>query len=146
VTTHGSALPALPWCNEVRAFPRPERLADADLTRLGVTAARARTIAGLARAVADGRVHFDPAQTLDDFVAALTELSGIGDWTAQYIAMRALAWPDAFPHPDVGVLKALGEKTPRKAQARAEAWRPWRSYAVIHLWKSLESDPRKESP
>ncbi len=61
-----------------------------------------------------------------------------GPWTAQYIAMRALAWPDAFPHPDVAVLKAMGETNGRRALARAEAWRPWRSYAVLHLWKSLE--------
>jgi AraC family transcriptional regulator of adaptative response / DNA-3-methyladenine glycosylase II len=62
----------------------------------------------------------------------------VGDWTAQYIAMRALSWPDAFPASDYGVLKALREKHPHRARARAEAWRPWRAYAVIHLWRSLE--------
>jgi AraC family transcriptional regulator of adaptative response / DNA-3-methyladenine glycosylase II len=140
VATHGTALPALPWCNEVRAFPRPERLADADLTRLGVTAARARTIAGLARAVADGRVHFDPAQTLDDFVAALTELPGIGDWTAQYIAMRALKHADAFPAGDLVLRRQAaprgGMLSERELRARSDTWRPFRAYAVLHFWAS----------
>ena len=63
---------------------------------------------------------------------------GIGDWTAQYIAMRALAWPDAFPSTDYGVMKALKEKNLRKVLERADAWRPWRAYAVMHLWRSLE--------
>jgi AraC family transcriptional regulator of adaptative response / DNA-3-methyladenine glycosylase II len=71
-------------------------------------------------------------------VAALEALPGVGPWTAQYIAMRALAWPDAFPHPDVAVLKAM-KRTGAKALAHAEAWRPWRAYAVLHLWKSLEA-------
>ena len=72
-------------------------------------------------------------------VDALEALPGIGPWTAQYIAMRALAWPDAFPHPDVAVLKAM--KLPaRRALEAAEAWRPWRAYAVLHLWKSLEKE------
>ena len=68
----------------------------------------------------------------------------MGPWTAQYIAMRALAWPDAFPHPDVAVLKAMGETSGTRALARAEAWRPWRSYAVLHLWKSLERIPERK--
>jgi AraC family transcriptional regulator of adaptative response / DNA-3-methyladenine glycosylase II len=77
-------------------------------------------------------------------VAALERLPGVGPWTAQYIAMRALAWPDAFPHPDVAVLNALGAQTrPRAALERAEHWRPWRAYAVLHLWKSLEKTKEK---
>ncbi|MGZ5067036.1 MAG: DNA-3-methyladenine glycosylase 2 family protein, partial [Usitatibacter sp.] len=72
-------------------------------------------------------------------IAALDALPGVGPWTAQYIAMRALAWPDAFPHPDVAVLKAMKRPRPAAALAAAEAWRPWRSYAVLHLWKSLET-------
>jgi AraC family transcriptional regulator of adaptative response / DNA-3-methyladenine glycosylase II len=62
----------------------------------------------------------------------------VGPWTAEYIAMRALSWPDAFPLPDTGLAKALGETSRSRALARAQAWRPWRSYAVMHLWKSLE--------
>ena len=61
----------------------------------------------------------------------------MGPWTAQYIAMRALAWPDAFPHPDVAVINAMAAK-PKQALRAAEQWRPWRAYAVLHLWKSLE--------
>jgi AraC family transcriptional regulator of adaptative response / DNA-3-methyladenine glycosylase II len=68
----------------------------------------------------------------------LRSLPGIGEWTAQYIGMRALSWPDAFPHTDYGVLKAMQEKDPRKALERAASWQPWRAYAVMHLWKSLE--------
>ena len=68
----------------------------------------------------------------------LLELPGIGDWTAQYIAMRALSWPDAFPAADLGVMKALGEKKKQRILALAENWRPWRAYAVMHLWASLE--------
>jgi AraC family transcriptional regulator of adaptative response / DNA-3-methyladenine glycosylase II len=77
-------------------------------------------------------------------LAALEGLPGVGPWTAHYVAMRALAWPDAFPHPDVAVLKAMREAKPGRALERAEAWRPWRAYAVLHLWKSLEQESRKE--
>jgi AraC family transcriptional regulator of adaptative response / DNA-3-methyladenine glycosylase II len=71
-------------------------------------------------------------------LAALEALPGVGPWTAQYIAMRALAWPDAFPHPDVALIKAMKASSPREALAASESWRPWRAYAVMHLWKSLE--------
>jgi AraC family transcriptional regulator of adaptative response / DNA-3-methyladenine glycosylase II len=79
-----------------------------------------------------------PNADIEATLAKLQALPGIGEWTAQYIAMRALAWPDAFPHTDLGVMKALGEKRPRKVLERAQAWRPWRAYAVIHLWNSLK--------
>ena len=77
-------------------------------------------------------------------LARLQTLPGIGEWTAQYLAMRALAWPDAFPHTDLAIRKAMGNLTPRKLLEEAEKWRPWRSYAAMHLWKSLEirSDER----
>jgi AraC family transcriptional regulator of adaptative response / DNA-3-methyladenine glycosylase II len=65
----------------------------------------------------------------------------VGPWTAQYIAMRALAWPDAFPHPDVAVLKAMAPIKPAEALKASETWKPWRAYAVLHLWKSLETPP-----
>ena len=67
---------------------------------------------------------------------ALEALPGIGAWTAQYIAMRALGWPDAFPASDLVVLRALGESKPARALIRSEAWRPWRAYAVLHLWRN----------
>ena len=122
-------------------FPRPERLASAqpaDIARLGIVATRARAIIALAREVHAGRLSLDPTAPVEATLASLQAIPGIGHWTAQYIAMRALGWPDAFPHPDVAILKAMGERSGPKALARAEAWRPWRSYAVLHLWKSLE--------
>ena len=84
----------------------------------------------------DGAAHHDPEAT----IRRLAALPGIGPWTAQYIAMRALSWPNAFPHTDYGVLKAMGEKNPRIALERAAGWQPWRAYAVLRLWNSLETD------
>jgi len=69
----------------------------------------------------------------------LKELPGIGEWTAQYISMRSLRWPDAFPHTDLGIRKALHTTNSKQILEIAEAWRPWRAYAVMHLWKSLET-------
>jgi len=131
-----------------RLFPAPSRIAAAsvsDIAGLGVISSRANAIVALARALDDGSLRLDPSAPVDETLAALERLPGIGPWTAQYIAMRALAWPDAFPHPDVGVLKAMRETNARRALERAEAWRPWRAYAVLHLWKSREKDSRKET-
>ena len=122
-------------------FPSAARVATleaGEIASLGVIATRARAIAALAQAVQAGRLRLDPAADVDSTLEALASLPGVGPWTAQYIAMRALAWPDAFPHPDVATLKAMRATSPRRALADAEAWRPWRGYAVIHLWKSLE--------
>src|SRR4029077_874272 len=102
---------------------------------------RARTIAALARAIADGSVVLAPNAEIETTLVALRALPGVGEWTAQYIAMRALSWPDAFPHTDLGVMKALGETDARRVLAAGDAWRPWRAYAVMHLWQSLQ---RKE--
>ena len=120
-------------------FPTPAQLADAPLEGLGITGARAACIRGVARALIEGRVSFAPEQTLDAFVAAWTQLPGIGDWTAQYIAMRALSHPDAFPAGDLILRRAasadgtlLSEKALRTL---SEPWRPWRAYAVLHLWR-----------
>jgi AraC family transcriptional regulator of adaptative response / DNA-3-methyladenine glycosylase II len=96
--------------------------------------ARAKTILGLARAIADGELELVPNADIDATLEKLRALPGVGEWTAQYIAMRALAWPDAFPHTDLGVMRALGEKNPKRVLALGEAWRPWRAYAVIQLW------------
>ena len=76
---------------------------------------------------------------LEATLDALRALPGIGEWTVQLIAMRALAWPDAFPATDIGVMNALGTRDAKAVSARAEAWRPWRSYAVMRLWQSLET-------
>jgi AraC family transcriptional regulator, regulatory protein of adaptative response / DNA-3-methyladenine glycosylase II len=88
----------------------------------------------LARSVADGVVRLDPPVDVAAMRRALQELPGIGPWTAEYVAMRALGDPDAFPHSDLGLLRAAGIETPKALLARAEAWRPWRAYAALHLW------------
>jgi AraC family transcriptional regulator of adaptative response / DNA-3-methyladenine glycosylase II len=98
---------------------------------------RASTVLGVARAVDRGELELAPNADIERSLERLRGLPGIGEWTAQYIAMRALAWPDAFPHTDLGVMKALREKDPKRVLAAAEAWRPWRAYAVMHLWRSL---------
>ncbi|WP_079725133.1 DNA-3-methyladenine glycosylase 2 family protein [Pseudoxanthomonas indica] len=126
-------------------FPTPEVLVDADLTRIGLTRARAQTITEMSRALLDGRVDFRGERTLEDFVARWVALPGIGPWTAQYMAMRALGHPDAFPAEDLVLQKAVpvdGSRMSAKALlARAEAWRPWRAYAVIQLWRDSMTAP-----
>ena len=108
------------------------------IARIGLPGARAAAIHALATAIGSSSLALDRTRIadLDQFVAAATALPGIGPWTAHYLAMRALHVPDAFPAADLGVRKATGAK-PRAATARAEAWRPFRSYAVMHLWSSL---------
>lgn len=121
--------------------PTPERVANAnpeEIASLGVTVGRANAIIALAKAVAGGDILLEPGGDVEATEAKLMELQGIGVWTTQYIAMRALSWPDAFLPTDLGVCKALGESNPKRALQLAEAWRPWRSYATMHLWKSLE--------
>ena len=103
----------------------------------GWLGSRARAIVALAQALDRGRLRLDRGAPVAATVAALDALPGVGPWTAHYIAMRALGWGDAFPHPDVAVLKAMGERSPAAAARRAEQWRPWRAYAVLHLWRSL---------
>jgi AraC family transcriptional regulator of adaptative response / DNA-3-methyladenine glycosylase II len=117
-------------------FPMPQVLADAKLTKVGLTEKRAATIRALARAVCDGKVSFDRIVDADTFLTQLLEIDGIGPWTAQYVAMRALGEPDAFPSGDIGLLHALGLKSSRELEQRAEAWRPWRSYASMYLWST----------
>jgi AraC family transcriptional regulator of adaptative response / DNA-3-methyladenine glycosylase II len=124
-----------------RIFPSAERVAAADLNDVGLTSARAATIRRFAAAVSSGAVRLDSAGSLNDAVAAMTSIEGIGNWTAHYIAMRALGEPDAFPASDLGIRKALGTGgepvSERNARERAEAWRPWRAYAAMWLWGSL---------
>jgi AraC family transcriptional regulator of adaptative response / DNA-3-methyladenine glycosylase II len=127
-----------------RIFPTPERLRRARLNNIGLVRSRADTIRRVASAVVAGDLNYDAAQEPDAFCASLTSIKGVGDWTAQYVAMRALKNPDAFPHADLGLLKALdsldrqsGQVTPKDLLHRAEAWRPWRAYAALLLWSSL---------
>ena len=122
-------------------FPTPERIASATIEqigKLGITRKRAETLIALSRAVANGDLLLEPGHRIEETMDALQKIPGVGEWTAQYIAMRALSWPDAFPHSDLGVKKALGESDPKKILKLAEKWRPWRSYAALHLWAGLE--------
>jgi AraC family transcriptional regulator of adaptative response / DNA-3-methyladenine glycosylase II len=130
-----------PFAALSRLSPTPEKLADASqgqVTRLGITSARADCLRSLARRVADGTLRLEPAHVPHATVAGLLAVRGIGEWTAQYIAMRALGWPDAFPHGDLGLRKALGARTARHTLEASEAWRPWRAYAAMHLWMGDE--------
>ncbi|MGH8270285.1 MAG: DNA-3-methyladenine glycosylase family protein, partial [Steroidobacteraceae bacterium] len=119
-----------------RLFPTPQALASADMDGLGLTGARITALRSLAVAVVEGRVAF--GRPADEVIASLVELPGFGEWTAQYIALRALGEPDAFLSADLVVRRmAAGGGVPLTAKQldrRAEAWRPWRGYAVMHLW------------
>jgi len=126
-----------PFASLTRLFPSAEEVASlnvSDIASLGVIASRARSILELARAVTQGNLVLEPGVDVVQTLAKLRALSGVGEWSAQYIAMRALAWPDAFPHTDLGVMKALGERDAKRVLAAGEAWRPWRAYAAMHLW------------
>jgi AraC family transcriptional regulator of adaptative response / DNA-3-methyladenine glycosylase II len=146
---YGEALPD-DWAREglTHAFPAAGRLAAADIAGHGLMpGARARAISGLAAAVAADPHLFGPKASLEEAVAALRALPGIGEWTAQYIAMRQMREPDAFPAADVGLMRALTDEagvrpTPAELLARAEAWRPWRAYAALHLWASDPAAPK----
>jgi AraC family transcriptional regulator of adaptative response / DNA-3-methyladenine glycosylase II len=118
---------------EVVAQLKPEELA-----ALGITKSRCASIISLATAVVAGRLSLEPVGDLEKNTGVLRTLAGIGDWTAQYVAMRALSWPDAFLHSDLGIKKALALSNEKQILNIAEQWRPWRSYASMHLWKSLE--------
>lgn len=119
-------------------FPRADVLADADVAAIGLPRARAATVRALAAAVAHGEPVLDAAPGYETVIERLCAIPGVGPWTAQYIAMRGLGEPDAFPAGDLGVRKALGNGAGPLASGAverlAEAWRPWRAYAVMHLW------------
>jgi AraC family transcriptional regulator of adaptative response / DNA-3-methyladenine glycosylase II len=149
----GHALPAdlaglIPGITHV--FPAPARLAEAELSSLPMPRARSGALAALAAAVAADPLLFGPRRGLDEAIATLRALPGVGEWTAQYIAMRELREPDAFPAADVGLMRALADEAgvrPDAADllARAERWRPWRAYAAVHLWASLaQSTPAQQ--
>ncbi len=122
-------------------FPAAARLAEescASLAAAGLTGARARAIIALAAAMGSGDLVLDPEGDVDATIERLQSLPGIGAWTAQYIAMRALRWPDAFLAGDLVVRRVLRAARPAQALERARAWRPWRAYAVMHLWRSAQ--------
>jgi AraC family transcriptional regulator of adaptative response / DNA-3-methyladenine glycosylase II len=145
VQRYGEPLAAPPAPGLERLFPTPEQLVDADLREIGVTTARAATIRGVAQALLDGRIDFRAEQPLDEFVARWIALPGIGEWTAHYMAMRALSHPDAFPAADLILRRAAtSDATPLSTKALtllADAWRPWRAYAVMHLWRGSADVP-----
>ncbi len=125
------------------AWPDAQRLADVpneSLAALGLTKARAKTVHEISRAVAEGRVVLDRSADPETLMQALLAVPGVGPWTADYIAMRALAWPDAFPSGDLGLRKALGGISAKELEERAERWRPWRAYAAAHLWMGLSEE------
>ena len=121
-------------------FPTPQRLCDADIASIGLPKARAETLRELARAVCAGQLHFAPNQTLDNFVESMVRLPGIGAWTAHYVAMRALLHPDAFPAADLILRRAAASDgvalSTKALEQLSQTWRPWRAYAVLHLWRS----------
>jgi AraC family transcriptional regulator of adaptative response / DNA-3-methyladenine glycosylase II len=134
----GTPVPGVQAPGLTRLFPPPEALAEADLSGLGLTAARAAAIGSFARAVADGAVRLDRRGRLDELAESIAALPGLGPWTAQYLALR-LGEPDAFPASDLGIRRSLARLlgravTGRDAAALAEGWRPWRAHAAIHLW------------
>jgi AraC family transcriptional regulator of adaptative response / DNA-3-methyladenine glycosylase II len=140
VKIYGDPLPAAGNDDLAYLFPGPERLAEATLANMGLMPRRAEAIRTLARAISDGNLFFDTAIGLEKSVEQLTNLPGIGPWTAHYIAMRALSEPDAFPAGDLALRRAaIGSKTTTLTESqlrqRAEVWRPWRAYAAIYLWR-----------
>ncbi|MBX9949760.1 MAG: DNA-3-methyladenine glycosylase 2 [Candidatus Obscuribacterales bacterium] len=127
-----------------RLAPPAETLADLkpdDLSGMGITGSRINSILAISKAMASGALYLEPGQDVEETCRRLKQLPGFGEWTAQYIAMRALAWPDAFLGSDLGIKKALGMTQERQILAYAERWSPWRSYAGMHLWRSLDARP-----
>ena len=135
---------ALGW-----VFPSPAAVASADLSTLPMPAARQRALVAIARAALDDPQLFSPLDSVEDTVARLSAIRGVGPWTASTIAMRAAREPDAFPATDAGLLRGaatlLGARPSVTELSRhAERWRPWRAYAAQHLWAAAASPPSKE--
>ena len=129
-----------PYSELSRTFPRAERIAalnPEDLAESGIFGLRIRAILALAENSSRGTIALSPVPDPEREIRLLRSLPGIGEWTAQYIALRAMAWTDAFPHTDYGIMKALNERSPRRVLEIAEQWRPWRAYAAMALWESL---------
>lgn len=116
-------------------FPEAKILADAQLSTIGLTGSRVHTIRALSRAVCEGKLSFAGVVDSNEFLGHLCEIPGIGKWTAQYVAMRALGEPDAFPSTDLGLLRATSLRSVQELESRSEVWRPWRAYAAMYLWR-----------
>ena len=138
VAAHGAPL-ARPDGELTHVFPEPEVVAAAELASLGMPRSRAATLSAVAAAAVADKHLFDAGGDLGESVLRLRAIRGVGEWTAQYIALRQLREPDAFPSADIGLIRAMERLesrayTPAQLLARAEAWRPWRAYAAQHLW------------
>jgi AraC family transcriptional regulator of adaptative response / DNA-3-methyladenine glycosylase II len=134
---------ATPYPELNRLTPSAQQMANVsvdEICALGIVGTRGRCLSLLAAAVLDKRVVLAFAPNVEDQIEALMRLPGIGPWTAQYIAMRALHWPDAFPSGDLMLLRAANS-TQKQLQGLAEGWRPWRAYATHYLWQSLGASP-----
>jgi AraC family transcriptional regulator of adaptative response / DNA-3-methyladenine glycosylase II len=132
-------------------FPTAARLAEADLTKVGLPGSRAKALRSFAREVAAGNLSLSPAASMEETRARLLAIAGLGPWTVEYIALRALRDPDAFPAGDLGLRHALSPGptliSEKALRARAEIWRPWRAYAAVHLWTALPpSSPSRTAP
>jgi AraC family transcriptional regulator, regulatory protein of adaptative response / DNA-3-methyladenine glycosylase II len=130
-----------PFPSLTHLTPTAEQVAQVDIAaiaELGILTTRAKSILGLAEAIADRTLSLTAASPIDQTITQLLDLPGIGPWTAHYIAMRVLGDPDVFLHTDLGIRKALAETNPKRMLAIAAQWQPWRSYATLHLWKALE--------
>jgi AraC family transcriptional regulator of adaptative response / DNA-3-methyladenine glycosylase II len=146
VAQHGEPLAVRAHDALTHVFPAPAQVATADLSMLGMPGARRTALHTIAAGAAEDPALFEPGESLLTSVAKLRALPGIGEWTAQYIAMRALREPDAFLAADVGLHRALtradgSRPTPKELLRIAEAWRPYRAYAALHLWTSLSGQP-----
>lgn len=129
-----------------RLCPTPARIAAAtveEIASLGIIRSRAGSLIALAEEIASGRLHLDAGARPERVIEQLVALRGIGAWTAQYIAMRALRWPDAFPKEDIALRNALGGVSAARAEELSQTWRPWRSYATLHLWGHAAAAPAK---
>jgi AraC family transcriptional regulator of adaptative response / DNA-3-methyladenine glycosylase II len=128
-----------PYPDLQRLCPTPQRIASAkveELVSLGIMQTRARTIITLAEEISSGRLKLEGGSHPEIMIRQLVALPGIGEWTAHYIAMRSLGWPDAFPKEDMALRKSLGGVSAAQAEELSQAWRPWRSYATLHLWQN----------
>jgi AraC family transcriptional regulator of adaptative response / DNA-3-methyladenine glycosylase II len=108
------------------------------LREIGIPLGKGRAIHAIASRVAAGELKLEPSAAPEDTLARLRAIEGVGDWTAQYVAMRALGWPDAFPGTDYVLRKVLGIATVRGMNEHVSQWAPWRAYAAIHLWRRHE--------
>jgi len=131
---------ATPWPGLERLAPSAATLAAADvraIAAIGLPRRRAETIHAVARACVAGELRLEPGSDPERLRSALGAIDGIGDWTIEYVSMRALSWPDAFPSGDLGLRRALGGQSAPALKERAQRWRPWRAYAALRLWSLL---------